>query len=34
MKGGLFMGCSLKKGFFVDDYLINKIEKLNEIDSK
>ena len=28
------MGRSLKKGPFVDDHLINKIEKLNETDSK
>ncbi len=33
-KGGSHMGRSLKKGPFVDDHLMKKIEGLNETDGK
>jgi small subunit ribosomal protein S19 len=33
-KGGTTMGRSLKKGPFVDDHLIKKVEALNEKDEK
>jgi small subunit ribosomal protein S19 len=34
MKGGSFMGRSLKKGPFVDDHLMKKVEQLNENSDK
>jgi small subunit ribosomal protein S19 len=34
MKGGLRMGRSLKKGPFIDGYLLKKVEDLNEANKK
>ncbi len=34
MKGGFLMGRSLKKGPFVDDHLMKKVEELNEKNEK